>query len=347
MAESAMLTGLVIDAYHPHRVDSIPWRLKPLGYESTAFHTYWGWFYDRRKDFRDLGFDLFMPLETLLETPSFAPFPKDSLLYDQVLRRLTATPSRDFIYAATMETHGGYDFEPLYASPFTSADLPPDAAREVNNFLYLAQSADAALGDFVNQLSTYPEPTVLIYFADHYPAIPKTLNALGLSLEEQMLYETPYFVFANFPLELPKEQPLDADKLTATVLNALGLPLTLAQSIDDEAALHLIKYDAIYGQRLAPKIAGITFDNPDYCIGLTPRLDEARLDDGVLTLRGENLPWRAILRTPTAYLLVIFETDGQTATASLPEEANLGDGGTILFVDDNEEPFAQCEFILR
>ena len=348
MAETAMLTGLVIDAYRSHKADSIPHRLKPLGYESTAIHTYWGWFYDRHKDLKDLGFDLFLPLETLHSLPAFTPYPTDAPLYNQLLKRLKDTAARDFIYAATMEAHGGYDFDAIYETAMNLTPLPLDAEKELNNYLTLAARADKALGELIGSLEAYPEPTVLIYFGDHYPSIPKTLAALHLSLEHPALYETPYFVWANFPLDLPDNQSLDADRLTATVLDALGLPLTLAQSLRDEDALAIVKYDTVYGKRLAAQTIGIDFENPTYQIGFIPEVDNAILDsDGTLILKGKNLAWRTILKTQTTYDLLLFETDGQTTRVRLPEGFPfdaLNDGGTLLFVDDHETPFAACDF---
>ncbi len=351
-AESAMLTGISVEAYIPHKLDSIPWRLRSLGYTSTAMHTYWGWFYDRQKDLRDLGFDLFMPLEALQTTPEFTPYPKDQMLYAHLLKRLKATESRDFIYAATMEAHGGYDYAPIYETPMNVSPLPEEAQRELNNYLTLQRSADGALGQLIKDLEAFSEPTVVIYFGDHYPAIFKTLDALGIKQDDPRLYETLYFVWANFPLDLPKEKALQVDRLTGTVLKALGLPMTLSQSLyvfgAEEDTMKLVKYDALYGKHLAAQVDQLKFDNKEYRIGLPPRVDSVTMTgDDQIVFTGENLSWRVIVKTETSYDLLILDTDGQTASAKLPagyKKQALQNGGTLLFVSDNEKPFASCTF---
>lgn len=344
IAETAVLTGLYTDAYIPLRMDSLAWRLKPLGYRATALHSYWGWFYDRSKHLKDMGFDQFIPLEGMTGTPVFAPYPQDALLYDQALEALQASEGRDFLYVATMQTHGGYDFEMMYDKKINQTALPADAENELNNYLALQSRADAALNDFITALSELKEPTVVVYFGDHYPALPLTFAVLGYEQGEPVLYETPYFVWANFEMDFSGGN-LENDALSAQVMEALHLPTTLYQRLRyTPQKRQMASYDALYGRNYAWEADGMAV-NEGYVFAREPKLTEVTVTgDNGLVLRGEDITWRVIVDYGGAYELVILQTDGKTAYAevsdSLAAALRNGGQGRILFVDDAEKAFA-------
>lgn len=346
MTETQILAGMAVTPYVTHRVDTVAWRLKPLGYKSTVVHSYWGWFFDRQKNLKEMGFDLFMPVETFTTTPTFAPYPEDAALYRQVLEVMDKTKEQDLIFAATMQTHGGYDYDPLYETPLNETPLNEKAERELNNFLFLQKGADAALGDFMDAIAKRAEPTVVIYFGDHYPSIPLTLEALGLQMDDKGLYEMPYFVYANFDFAF-EAVPTTPARLMAQILETLHMPMTTSQSLQlmgDRAALDLIAYDALSGEQYAAKMLSQTYQNDGYQIGLVPRVDKIQiLGDDLFALEGEHIPWRMVMKLGNTKSTVIAQTDGKTAVAPLPEQLRLAlqarEDGVICFVNDAEKPF--------
>ncbi|MCL2867584.1 MAG: LTA synthase family protein, partial [Clostridia bacterium] len=348
LAESALISGLHTNPYIPHKMDSLAWQLKPLGYQSTAVHTYWGWFYDRHKHMKDLGFDRFIPLEAMTGRPDFIPYAGDRLLYDQILGVLSESQSPHFIYAATMQAHGGYAYPARYDTPVQSVPLPPDAERELQNFLWQLTSADAALGDFVRGLQHLEEPFVLIFLADHFPSLPLTLAAAGIDKEDERLYEMPYCVITNTGTALPEFGMLEDTQLSALALGALGLPETIYQRYaDDEQAFNLLTYDALYGMQYARDRITQGDDNAAYLFGREPIISRALVNGNELTLIGTDLTWRTVIQCGRAYELVLLDTNGQTATACVTDamaaEMRLSQA-RILFVDDAERPFHETTF---
>ena len=351
VAESAILTGMRSDPYMPRHFDTIAWQLKQLGYTTTAIHSYWGWFYDRHVQMKHMGFDKYIPLEAMTKQPVFNPYPLDTLLYDQILETLHASEGPHLIYAAGMQTHGGYGYTPKYDTAVISSSLPPSASEEINNYLYQLKSADQALGDFLDVLSDeLVNPTVVVFFADHYPAIPFTLGALGIHSTDSRLFEMPFFVWSNFGFQIHETGPIPDYELTSHVFSALGLPLTLYQRhVHDPDTYQLLIYDAQFGANYAHQAVSEYRLNELYQFGRAPSVKSASLEPGKrLHLFGEEITWRATIECGSVYELVKFNTDGHEASAVISDKLyralTEGTEARLRFVDDGERPFSETTF---
>ena len=269
--EFEVITGLNLDFFgageYPYNTilqnttcESVCYNLREYGYTSTAMHNNSASFYGRNMVFPNLGFDRFVPLE-YMENVKYTPlgWAKDAVLTDEILAALRTTEARDLVYCIAVETHGKYadtyeekpgDIEVL-ALP-ESIPLAP-----FQNFVNALPGSDRFLRQLTLALLKFDEPTIVVAYGDHLPA---------LELENELLttgsiYASRYVIWNNFggQFEAPD---LQAYRLNANLLRQLGFSggvvAKLHQSVDAQEAgeeylskLEMLEYDMLYGDREA------------------------------------------------------------------------------------------------
>ena len=67
----------------------------------------------------------------------------------------------------------------IYSNPVGVDGVSDDEARSVGGYARGLSHTDAALPGFLNSLRSTGEPTVVVFFGDHFPGVfsPKTLAA--------------------------------------------------------------------------------------------------------------------------------------------------------------------------
>ena len=352
-AETAVLTGLPHAPFQGYQLPSIAHMLSLNGYRTAAIHNYWGWFYDRSTEYRRLGFDLFLPLEALPGAELTWPYPRDAAAYDAALERMRMTPERDFIYIATMETHGGYQYAPLYEHSQSRPPLEPEAENELNNYITLLRRADTALGDFILALSALAEPTAVLFFGDHYPSIPLVLEGLGTDMDSPELYQTGYCLWTNFGLP-KRDADLPIEALSAYALGLLELPMTPVQRLrhtlpaeTESAALEALCYDLLHGERFQNALLGLNLEGEGYQIGYPPQIEGAALlNRSALLIQGRNIGLYPVLSFAGKRYPM---TGAQGCYAFLPlaeslyEKMQNGPELTLLQADNQNEIFQASE----
>ncbi len=209
--------------------------LKPLGYTSHALHNHIATFYDRNLVYPYLGFDTFTPIEMMAETKrNILGWASDSILTDEIESALDSTDAQDFVYAVSVQGHGGYpDHSVAHVVPPTEDDVDvygfedEKVYYQYHFYCNLIRQMDEAIGDICDMLESRGEPYVLVLYGDHLPAIPLTRE----QLENDDMYETEYVIKTNMTLPaisaLEDVNELDRDletyQLGAYVLNLLGI----------------------------------------------------------------------------------------------------------------------------
>ena len=237
-------------------VETINYDLKAHGYTATAMHNNSGTFYSRNLVYPNLGFDRFVSLEYMKDVKyTDLGWAKDASLTWEVLRALRSTESRDVITCITVETHGKYaeTYTPK-AGDIEVLSLPEQIPlAPFQNFINALPATDEFLKTLIHRLVQFDEPTVVVAYGDHLPA---------LELENDMLttgsiYASRYVVWNNFGHDF--EAPdLQAYRLGAHILKQLGFSggvvTKFHQSADpDEAGedylnrLEVLQYDMLYG----------------------------------------------------------------------------------------------------
>ncbi len=306
--EFEVLTGCSLDFFgagefpyysilRKEALETLATDLRALKYTATGVHNYTGSFYYRNTIYKNMGFNCFHSKEYMngyeLNPKGWC---KDNILTDEILKAVSQTEGRDFVYTVTMQTHGAYiplpsDMEPVVIVEGAKSE------REKSIFeYYLSQmvETDQFVGDLVEAFENYDENTIIVFFGDHLP---------GLSLTEDDLttgdmYKTPYVIWANYELD-GESLDLEAYQLGAYVLELAkidtGVMVRFHQremgSENYMRNLEILEYDMLYGKRYVYESAKHAYDE-SFTMGLTP-ICVTSLENrfGNLFVHGEGLTY--------------------------------------------------------
>jgi len=178
---------------------------------------------------------------------------------------------------------------PDYAKPYRDILAETlDRLMETNeNIVYL----DA---DLVNAIKKFDEPTVLVFYGDHLPA----MNISKDQLENEDLFETEYVIWANY--DIPQnDEYLYAYQLNSRVTEMLGIKGNYVNSLhryykEDKKnpeytkQLQLLMYDQLYGQNYA--YGGETpFKKTDIKYGIDPLfITRTSVGNSATTIKGSG-----------------------------------------------------------
>ena len=269
--EFEVITGLSLDFFgageYPYNTilqnttcESVCYNLAEYGYISTAMHNNSASFYSRNAIYPNLGFDRFVSLE-YMEDVKYTPlgWAKDAGLTAEILNALNSTETRDMVFCVAVETHGKYaeTYEPREGD-IEVLSLPESIPlAPFQNFLNALPGSDAFLRDLTLALLRFDEPTIVVAYGDHLPAL--ELN--NETLTTGSIYASRYVIWNNFggKFEAPD---LQAYRLNANLLRQLGFSggvVTKLHQSHDAAEdgeeylgkLEMLEYDMLYGDREA------------------------------------------------------------------------------------------------
>ena len=269
--EFEVITGLNLDFFgageYPYNTilqekacETVGYDLKEYGYATTAMHNHTATFYGRNAVYSRLGFDRFVPLEYMQNVQYNAlGWAKDAVLTDEIVAALSSTDERDLVFCVAVESHGKYNETYEYQDGDVEVlNLPEEIPlAPFQNFINALSGPDTFLINLVRALVRFDEPTIVVAYGDHLPA---------LELENEMLttgsvYASRYVIWNNYraTFEAPD---LQAYRLSANLLKQLGFSggvvSKLHQSVDAGESgeeylqkLEMLEYDMLYGNQEA------------------------------------------------------------------------------------------------
>lgn len=213
--------------------------LKELGYATYAQHPYYASGWEREKVYPYLGFEETSFLDDYESPRYLRKYVSDESSFSHVIdtyqKKEAGKPA--FIFNVTMQNHGGYSEE---YSNFTSDILVFGSENaSLNQYLSLIKRTDLEFEKLISYFAKEEEKTVVIFFGDHQPndavAAPvlslNGKNTKSLSQEEQELrYQVPYVVWANFDIEEKRNYDVSLNYLAADVLQWSGVPTSNYQN---------------------------------------------------------------------------------------------------------------------
>lgn len=347
--EFECITGMNLDFFGPgeypyktilkeRTCESMAYILKGLGYSASAMHNNDGTFYDRHLVFSNLGFDRYVSVEYMAKAEvNELNWAKDKVLVGQIMKVLSTTRERDYIYAISVQGHGAYPEEPILTEKRLDIQLPEELSEYYYQYLYYVhqlKEMDNFLKELVLNLSACQEDVVLVLYGDHLPS-------LGLS--EELLangnaFQTEYVIWSNF---LPEEKDKDVQsyQLSARVLELLGMEegimpqyhIYRQEEEDYLENMQLLMYDMLYGEMEVYE--GVNpYEPTDLQMGVSEiRVQEVYIKESLVTenepllyVRGQNFTeWSKIAINGEA-AETIFLNDRLLAATELPEsEAGL------------------------
>lgn len=197
-------------------LDSLASIYKRQGYNTAVVHSYHNWFYNRPTVYKYLGFDTFISGEFFNSPTMIGPFMDDKNLYESVINEMRSTEKPDFIYTITMLNHGPYSSDRFKSTPYDINSISgemTEATRDIlNTYTNSLKITDEAFEQLITNLSSFEEPTIVVFFGDHLPLLGedylvyKELNYFEseeTASEYKRKYSTPIVIWNNFGA--PKE----------------------------------------------------------------------------------------------------------------------------------------------
>ena len=267
--EFELLTGISAKFFGPgeypykgrlreNTLESLAYVTRSHGYATSALHDHRALFYNRNEVYADLGFDTFTSVE-YMNNVSFTPtnWCKDTVLTDEIMEIMKQTESRDFMHVISVEGHGGYPTEQVFKNPYTEVTADDmDTKWKYEYYLNECHEMDTFIGDLIDAINESGEPTIMIIYGDHIPAI----DVREENYKQKDLYSTRYVIWDNIGLK-KKDKDIHSYQAGAMLLQKAGLGhegilFDYQQSnkpnsetyLDDQEAL---AYDMLYGKHYA------------------------------------------------------------------------------------------------
>lgn len=342
--EFECITGMNLDFFgpgeYPYKTllkdstcESMAYILKDLGYSASAMHNNDGTFYNRHQVFSNLGFDRYISIEYMAKAEvNELNWARDRVLVGQIMKVLSETEERDYIYAISVQGHGAYPEEPLLAEKKLDIQLPEELSDYYYQYLYYVhqlEEMDDFLKELVLNLSACQEDVVLVLYGDHLPS----LGLSGELLSNGNAFQTEYVIWSNFGL-MAEDKDVQAYQLSSRVLQLLGIEKGIMPQYhmhrgDEEDYLEnmqMLMYDMLYG-----KMEVYEGENPYKPTEMEMGIDTIRIqevymkmslvteDEPLLYVRGQNFTEWSKIAINGEQVETIFLNDRLMAAKSLPK----------------------------
>ena len=240
-------------------LESMAYVTRSHGYNTAALHDHRALFYNRNEVYANLGFNTFTSVE-YMNNVSFTPtnWCKDRVLTGEIMEIMKSTEERDFMHVISVEGHGAYPTNRVFKNPYTEVTAEDEETKwKYEYYLNECHEMDTFIGDLIDKIEESGEPTVMIIYGDHIPA----LDVKEENYKQKDLYRTRYVIWDN--IGLPKtDRNIYSFESGAILLEDAGLEhegiiFDYQQSnnrkddstyLDDQEAL---AYDMLYGKQYA------------------------------------------------------------------------------------------------
>lgn len=217
---------------------------------------------------------------------------KDTILLPEIKLSLEKSQNPSLVFAISVQGHGGY---PDDKTDTTEIKITSDYNRsnKANLEYYLQQihEMDIFIGDLINLINECNEPTVLVLYGDHIPAVGLSNDDLTSGNQKQ----TSYVMWDNLGLE-KNDEDLKSYEISTKILSALNFPDTTLSKLykssmpNDQKleALKVLEYDILYGKSYVGDYKKPVLSD-SFKYGLRNlSIDSVSLNDDYVEIKGEN-----------------------------------------------------------
>ena len=208
--------------------------LKEQGYKGNlALHPYLASGWNRVQVYDYMGFDHFYS-ETDFKNPTmyrkYISDESDFKKIEELYENRTEKDEPFYLFNVTMQNHGGFD--KTYSNFHNDIQITDNHKNEqAEQYLSLVKKTDDAFKQLVEYFSKVKEPTIIVMYGDHQPAVQSSFydslfgkSAGSLTNEELMnKYRTPFIIWANYDIKEKTIDKMSANYLSAYVMNEAGL----------------------------------------------------------------------------------------------------------------------------
>lgn len=175
------------------------------GYYPVAMHPFYGKNYGRDTLYPLFGFKEFQNIDNSYQGAEWIRWcVSDEADFEALIRRYESKPEdKLFVFNVTMQNHGAYSY------PMEEYTVHADAygSDELNSYLSLVHYTDRALEKLIGYFSAVEEPTMIVFFGDHQPALTDGVyeQIFGSDTltpqQSEAKYVTPYLIWSNYSRE--------------------------------------------------------------------------------------------------------------------------------------------------
>lgn len=276
-------------------LENMAYVTKSHGYLNSALHNHRALFYNRNEVYANLGFDSFTSVEYMNEiekTPK--NWCKDKVLISDVMEIMKSSKSSDFMHIVSVQGHGKYPEEQVFKNPYTTVTADNESTKwKYEYYFNEMHEMDTFIGNLIKEINKADEPTIMIIYGDHIPA----LDVKEENYENGDLYQTDYVIWDNIGLE-KQDMDITSYQAGAILLEKAGLAhegviFDYQQTTDKDSKGYLrnlkaLSYDILYGDYYA--FGGI---NPYKRTNMTMGHKKIKIEDVVKIgtkyyIRGQN-----------------------------------------------------------
>lgn len=159
-------------------VPSLASHFSSMGYETTAIHTYHGWFWRRNQVYQHFGFDKFLDSKEFANDQKKGMYLADDALTGRIITELSEAKKPKFIFAVSMQNHSPYAAG-RYAEntiKVSSPQLGPTQRDTLETYAQGIRDADRAFETLVKAVEASGKPTLILFFGDHLPFLGADLD---------------------------------------------------------------------------------------------------------------------------------------------------------------------------
>ena len=324
-------------------LENMAYVTKNHGYAASALHDHRALFYNRNEVYANLGFDSFTSVE-YMNNISLTPtnWCKDTVLTGEIMDIMTSTEERDFLHVISVEGHGAYPTEKVFKKPYTTVTCKDEETRwKYEYYLNECHEMDTFIGDLIDAIEDADEPTVMIIYGDHIPA----LDVKEENYKLGSLYQTRYVIWDNIGLE-KKDRDISSFQSGAILLEDAGLShegilfdyqQTTAQDDPDYMNdMEALAYDMLYGKNYA--FGGkAPFEAAEMRMGHKDiSIDEVKKIGDRYYIRGNNFTERSIISLGGKQLSTVYLSPTLLALTESVDPEDI-DKLEVSQVDKSEE----------
>ena len=201
------------------------------GYITNAFHANEARNWNRDKVYPRLGFDNFYAIDDYPQTSeddylhSYLSDIANYRFVESVISENQGKPQ--FAFNVTMQNHAGYEMWDDVKQAQSVKEHGSDLERDAQVYLSLVKASDDAVKQLVETYKNAKQPTMIIYFGDHQPALSfeAGVEIYGGALQPLRLLHTRYFIWTNYESESERESDISANFLPWLILKRGNYPL--------------------------------------------------------------------------------------------------------------------------
>ena len=209
--------------------------LREQGWRTVAMHPNLPENWKRNVVYDYMGFDEFYAIDDYQGYETLRDYVSDMADYRFITDLYEDKPEGQplFIYNITMQNHGAY----TYSGYNFNQDVyyySDDYYGKANQYLTLLKYSNQALDYLLNYFENVDEPTMIVFFGDHWPSLGTAFQNdlfgqdVGTLSSEQyeLRYVTPAFIWTNYDWEFEEIDDLSANYLGALALRYAGVETT-------------------------------------------------------------------------------------------------------------------------